>query len=935
MWLFSADGANRFDGNNFLFYDNIGRSTGCTVRHVFGEDKHENLWYYAQRKLCKVNLKTGKLYEFFQSTERFFVQIDLTGRLWICEGNGIIRDFDEHSKKSNQIFKISNNNQLKYLTVQKPSQFIFYVSDGGKKLYRFDIHNGKTTLLYDNLEITCQSYNGNDFWLVNKGKQLIKITTNALPTEYPLNINTPNFLNSSFCCANETTKDIWYTKGDSIFKNSFIGGRENLEYVLPKITILTQYFDSHDNLWIGTDGAGAIMINTKQPAFKKYPTDETLQPELNPFFIKSIYDKEDGDVLIGLFEKGIYNFNLNTKKLFEIPSFPQKKFKTAYSLCTGVEGKLYAGTDSGLFVYNKQLNAFSRANDFKQNIFIIKKYKNGLLFGTNWGFHFYDIKKNRVLSFDSIGINDKLISIDIDKEDKIWVGTETKGIYIIKPSDIYQKQYSFQHIFNSPKLVNAFYADEKRNVMWVATAIGLQMYSIGGTLIKTFTTKEGLSNNYIYSIIPDSINCLWLGTNNGLNVFNPKTHVVQVYTENDGLPSNEFNTNAYLCGKDGILFLGTIKGIIWFNPMDVSRNPYLPQLIINNIKINGGKDVIMGPFRSGTTFKVNYYQNTIIINPGILEFSNPQKNAYKYMIKELDNNWIEGNSSNEIRYSNLSPGSYTFLLLGCNGDGAWTKTPLLIRFIVLPPIWKTGFAIFIYILLFLICIIFVFKWATNRKFKKQLLELEKKMLLQQERERLARDLHDSIGSSLTHIILQTKSLEQVTQQDAALNLKVKKINRTSEEIVNRINDIVWSLDIEDLQLGELISQLFENSNALYENSNIKLNFNVNTITTKSKLLKNTSKNIYLSIMEALNNIIKHSNAKNAFVNISTTTDNHLNITVIDDGKGLLDTSFGAGRGLKYIKTRIEEIGGKVSFSKLIPSGTEISIKIPILYYDPK
>lgn len=930
MWLFSADGANRFDGNNFLFYDNIGRSTGCTVRHVFGEDKHENLWYYAQRKLCKVNLKSGKLYEVFQSTERFFVQIDLRGRLWICEGNGIIRDFDEHSKKSNQIFKISNNNQLKYLTVQKPSQFIFYVSDGGKKLYRFDIHNGKTTLLYDNLGITCQSYNGNDFWLVNKGKQLIKITTNALPTEYPLNINTPNFLNSSFCCANETTKDIWYNKGDSIFKNSFIGGRENLEYVLPKITILTQYFDSHDNLWIGTDGAGAIMINTKQPAFKKYPTDETLQPELNPFFIKSIYDKEDGDVLIGLFEKGIYNFNLNTKKLFEIPSFPQKKFKTAYSLCTGVEGKLYAGTDSGLFVYNKQLNAFSRANDFKQNIFIIKKYKNGLLFGTNWGFHFYDIKKNRVLSFDSIGINDKLISIDIDKEDKIWVGTETKGIYIIKPSDIYQKQYSFQHIFNSPKLVNAFYADEKRNVMWVATAIGLQMYSIGGTLIKTFTTKEGLSNNYIYSIIPDSMNRLWLGTNNGLNVFNPKTHVVQVYTENDGLPSNEFNTNAYLCGKNGILFLGTIKGIIWFNPMDVSRNPYLPQVIINNIKINDGKDTILGPLKDETTLHLNYTQNTFTISTGILEFSNPQKNAYRYMIKEIDNGWIEGNSSHEIRYNKLSPGSYTFLLIGSNGDGTWTSNPLKLKIIISPPLWRTNFAYLIYTLAFTTLLFFLFKWLSNRKLKKKLLELEKEMLIHHERERLARDLHDSLGSSLTHIILQTKSLERETSEDRGLHQKVQKINRTSEEIVNRLKDIVWVLNSDDIELQDLIAQIRENSNTLFESSIINLNFNVNTINDNIKLTNNFSRNVYFCTMEALNNIIKHSKAQNAWVNIEFNKENELNISITDDGLGLQEISFGSGNGLQNIKKRIADIDGQIIFANHTPSGTQIIIKLLIL-----
>jgi signal transduction histidine kinase len=235
-----------------------------------------------------------------------------------------------------------------------------------------------------------------------------------------------------------------------------------------------------------------------------------------------------------------------------------------------------------------------------------------------------------------------------------------------------------------------------------------------------YTTKDGLPNNVIYSILPDQHGNFWLSTNRGLSKFNPANLSFRNYDEEEGLQSNEFNTGAYYLSGSGEMFFGGINGFNIFHPDSIHENVYIPPVLITNFKLFN-KTVKIGPdsplkksITETTEIILTHRQNFVSFEFAAFNYISAEKNQYKYMLEGVDPAWVDAGNRRFADYPGLQPGKYTFRVLGSNNDGTWNNEGDKIRLIIRPPWWRSIPAYFIYALLLVFIIIGYIRIRTYR-----------------------------------------------------------------------------------------------------------------------------------------------------------------------------------------------------------------------------
>jgi signal transduction histidine kinase len=278
-----------------------------------------------------------------------------------------------------------------------------------------------------------------------------------------------------------------------------------------------------------------------------------------------------------------------------------------------------------------------------------------------------------------------------DNEKKMWICTQN-GVNLY---DALTRSFKVLHFPDNN--IGAFYKD-KSGYLWVGTDTkGLFLCNEDGTILKTYDFSNILPNNRIHAITQDNNGDIWISSNVGLSRLNKDIQSVRNYSKEDGLQGDQFYQQSFLRTRSGELYFGGYSGLNSFFPDSLKDNDFIPPVYITDFQIFN-KPVVYGI--PGTQFqthiseakeiKLNWDQSVFSFSFAAINYVHPRKNQYKYILESFEKNWNFTDASRRyVTYTNLDPGEYTFRVKATNNDGVWNDKGTSLKIIILPPWWKT------------------------------------------------------------------------------------------------------------------------------------------------------------------------------------------------------------------------------------------------------
>jgi ligand-binding sensor domain-containing protein len=449
--------------------------------------------------------------------------------------------------------------------------------------------------------------------------------------------------------------------------------------------------------------------------------------------------------------------------------------------------------------------------------------------------------------------------------------------------------------------------------LWAGTVRGLSRLDKGR--FRTIGTRSGLSNDMIYCMEEDALGRLYVSTGRGVNILDFgggrfQKPSIRILRRPDGLGSDEGNLGS--CRRDpaGRIWFGNVAGVSVYDPArDLVDHP-VPRVHISALRLFGEElPLPQGPrvFRSHE----NYFELSFV---GI-DLASPHSVRYRYRLAGLDRDWIDS-ERREVQYTNLDPGDYRFEVQAASAGGAWSE-PAVLGFTIETPLWRRWW----FVLLTLLAAAAFVGWLFTLRVR-QLLAIERL------RTAIAADLHDHIGAGLTEIAILSEIAAHRAHQQASPPPELSRVADTARQLVDRMNDIVWlvnprrdSLHELFLRLKDSYAELFSHAGVLFRTTNLRLFENV-------RLPMDYRQNLYLIFKEALHNSLRHSGCQEIELSVAV-RGRRLEVVLRDDGRGFDPAGGSAGNGLENMRTRASRIGGALRIDAAPDRGTSVRFEGPL------
>jgi nitrate/nitrite-specific signal transduction histidine kinase len=390
---------------------------------------------------------------------------------------------------------------------------------------------------------------------------------------------------------------------------------------------------------------------------------------------------------------------------------------------------------------------------------------------------------------------------------------------------------------------------------------------------------------------------------------------------NDGLPSNTLNNISAFCDNDGTMYFGTRNGgLFYFHPDDLKDNDYKPPVYITEfrlknkpVSVTDSNGVLKTSIEYTKEIKLNYRQNLISFTFSALNYVHPEKNKYKYMLEGYDEDWVYTDASKRfVNYTNLDHGSYTFKVKASNNDGVWNETPTELKILITPPFWKTT-----WFRILLAIAAAGFLYAIYRYRLQQVLKLHSI------RNRIAADLHDDIGSTLNSISV----FSEVAKNDPSRRThSLQMIGESSRKVIDAMSDIVWTINPDNDNFEKIILRMRSIAYNLLRAKKIEFSFRADETLNDLKLSLLVRRNFYFIFKEALNNLIKYSEAKRVSILLEKKS-NGILLMVRDDGVGFDPGNKYNGNGLTNMRRRSKEINANLTIDSGDGIGTSVQLTL--------
>ena len=862
MWFGTKDGLNRFDGLNFKIYRHVsndvnslgssyilslckdsdgvlwvGTDLGLYVYDVIydnfrplpaqtGEDenvpkrinnmkadKNGDVWLAAgQQGLYKYNKSDNRLYNYALQDSAYVqcVEIDGKGRVWagtLNDGlfflNRLKGEFEKYETKGIDLSQCSPNVLLSsgdWMYVGTFELGLLVLTDEGSLQ---EIENRSediklnATLIHD---------------IERKSASEILIGTEIGLIQYnEVSKKSRRYYHHVFdsrSISDNAIYSIYKDKENGIWIGTYFDG---INYFPYRFSPFKQYYpqqdyfsisgervrelcqDNRGHLWVGTEDNGLSCFDIEKQEFVTYERKRVgRSPDLSNVHGLAC---DDTYLWIGYYNGGMDRYDLSTGEL-QYMSLSQKMGhkvnEDIFSLyCSQTDRKLWIGTVTGVYTYDIKEDELRFVNDLG-------------------GLFVYDIMQ--------------------DQEGYYWFATLGSGVIRYHPGTkkctfyVYDENDEFS--LPSNKVLSS-HVSSTGDVWFTTEGGGICRYNPEKDNFIRFDEKSGIPG-VVYQIVEDFDANFWFGTNSGLVKLDTETGHVQTYTRNNGLISNQFNYKSGSMDTNGVIYFGTVKGMIAFDPKTFAENDYKPTIAFTSFSVFN-KEVEIGtnsPLKQSIntteSITLRHDQSTIAFEFVVLSFSSPQQNRYAYKMDGLDKDWNLLERGNRIYYSNLPPGDYVFRVKGANSYGIWCEEGKNLDIHILPPFYLSLAAriLYFFFAFLLLCGIYVLqKKRFYNKHKQQIATIER------EKEKEAIKAKIDFFTNVTHEIrtpltlisspleylLEDKELKgNVRENLLVMQQNTKRLLQLSNQLLDfqRVENKKYQLSFADTNITQTLKDTY-------------------------------------------------------------------------------------------------------------------------------
>lgn len=982
VWIGTNDGLNRFDGHNFIIFRNrpgdSSSISGNTITDLL-EDRDGILWIATgDGGLARYDYSAAPPLQFKQykhqpgdnrsipdNTINSMAQ-DNYGYLWLATSGAAVIRFNKRT-----------------------GEFSFPMP-GGPGAPRGP--RGALDLCFDS-----EGW----IWAGRQGGGILKIDPARVSYDYDRRYdnfyaNLPHVVVTSLFC--DKQKNMWYgswdkvlyrydpsTKTESVFRQS----DPSNQFINDEIISFAE--DSQGRLWIGGKTMGLQVMNKQLQTFHNYRNNPMQEGSIADNTIQCIHVDKEGRIWLGT-PKGISIWNPSQDRFtqtFLLPLRNPSPSLVIYDFYHDENNDLWIGTNEGIFLRRSYSTQFiHRAITYKENKLAVTKFfrdKEGQFYiGTNYSLFLYDKEKNTVSLLpntekdkvmDKI-IESRVVSVVEDNIDGHPVILVSPYGHYLAYYDLIEKHWvsrldSARNIINrfniKDNLIHKLYKTPSGKIWLAAANEGLGEWLTNTKSGSIFYTNdpsknEGLSNNHVFDVAGDGRGNLWVSTyGGGLNLLSFRgrrvRHVAATNNLLEGIATDKKGnvwmiTNGNLQKYDtashssktydlpDLEKSGGVKGYIYkdnegrmyvagnnyfieFHPDSIDDRKARPTVYLTDFKIfNNSYSHLLGK----NTIQLSYRQNYFTLEFAAPEFALPQTVQYQYMLEGFDKDWIDNGSRNSVIFSNLGGGTYNFRVRATNNPGTWTEMDQKLKIVITPPFWKTWWFYVLCALFISVSTYFLYRYRINEILKRQAI-----------RNKIAQDLHDNVGSTLSSISVysQVAQIQSNEGDKKELNDILGKISLTSTDMISEMNDIVWAINPRNDSMEKIVQRMESFAKPLLAACGMQFSPQYDEAIYSAFLDMEKRKNFYLIFKEAINNIVKYSKATSVLVEIRI-RNRRLELLVKDNGIGFETGKMMqeqrqslSGNGLRNMKMRASEMKADLKITSRMGEGTEVQLICPI------
>ncbi|MGE0043759.1 MAG: two-component regulator propeller domain-containing protein [Vicinamibacterales bacterium] len=703
-----------------------------------------------------------------------------------------------------------------------------------------------------------------------------------------------------------------------------VDGRVREIGALPDSTVWALYEDPEGSLWLGTDGRGLTRLRPTR--VRSYGAADGLPGPVTTSIV------QDGDGRIWAGTRCGPVVRLGASGRFE-PAPAAIATPCAVPVLSGRDGTLWVGDDSrGVVAWRDgRVTRFDMGTGLASNrTRVLYEDRAGAIWIATEADVLQRVVDGRLEAFapGEAGPGSSISAFAEDEDGRLFVGSNATGLFV-RDGPRFTRVTDPDGGFTS-RLVSALLRDS-RGDLWIGTA-NQGLFRMREGRFEHFGVAQGLPDPVVALILEDDDGNLWVSTSHGISrLLHERIEAVAsgaaastepiVLGKADGLRSIEGSGGGFdpsgLKDRDGRLWFSTLGGIVVVDPRHIALNTVPPPVVVENATLDEVRTVRAGA--GGIVVPAD--TRGIEIAYTAFSLLAPNRVRFRYRLDGFDPAWHDAGTRRSVFYTNLPPGTFRFEVLAANNDGVWSPAPATVSLVVLPYWWQRRPVQLAGLVLLLVATGTGARAVALRRARARVAELERARALDDERSRIARDLHDDIGARLTHLALLA--------DDSATPTVRRVLSAAARETARTLDELVWAVNASNDTAEGFATYAMRFAETHGRAAGLRVRFDAPASLAGHELKADTRRHLFLAFKEAVNNAVKHAGAGELRVRVAV-EDGVLAVNVADDGRGLPPGGGDpTGNGLTNMRARMEAVGGTLELARPAAGGTTVRFRVRV------
>ena len=735
---------------------------------------------------------------------------------------------------------------------------------------------------------------------------------------------------------------VWIgTFGNGLFYYNRASGFQRVEVSHPQVLSIME--DKEGNIWVGTGGGGLDRI--RRSVVRMELPDNGL-----PFEALESICEDTNNVLWAVTQNGMLVRRVDNRWSV-VPTNSVWTGESALCVAADRFGRVWIGGRNALYCADNgewkswhrgtglgPARAYALFVDHAGDLWVSGTNPESLqrLQGDQWRTYALPPDANFVRTFAE------------DANGNIWAGT-SKGNLLRVNGDVLVDETT--NTFGIRTSIRGMCATDDGSVWIVCAGGGLGWIDRSGHFAR-ITAEQGLVDNYLSQVMADDNGWLWFGSDHGIfkvrqealkDVAGGRAARVQCvqYGRSEGLSGLQANFGhwpAAARSHDGLFWMPMRTGLAVVDPRAGERDAGLPPVVLKRVIMDGEPMAAYGKILPADA-QVDLAQPTASLRlpPAhhrlefqwtALNFSAPENVNFRYQLEGFDDHWVDAGTDRSAGYSRLPAGNYRFKVQARNGDREWSDS-LALPLMVSPFVWQTWWFRGTALLLFTGGIIAIVRYVSFRRLRSRLQALEQQAALDRERARIARDIHDDLGGSLTQVAMLSGLAQKGGSDAAKVGEYVQRISTTTHQVIRSLDEVVWAVNPRNDNLQDTFQYISQFAIQFLSAAGIKCRLELPDRIPQRTVFAENRHNLFLVVKEALNNIVRHAGATEVWLRAKL-AGKSFHLTIEDNGRGFkMEPRDAFADGVRNMSQRMQELGGTCEIESVVGKGTCVKLSFPV------